>query len=446
MREALTRPRPAASIVPVEQVTEGAACTVLLARRLHRQRRPADARQQRPVGGHRHRRLPGGDGRRSDADGLIMTMKADDPKWSFVGLDARSVVTRVVEKQVMSNEATVGIYNFRRGSDFVRAADTDDRQEPARQQRVLRRADLQPADPRRRADRGPTTSAPRAWACTGWARRKTCSGSSRGIRRVSRAPELRSGRGQRRIGRHSGPAPAGPGRRGAQVPRLGAIRAAGRRGHRVDLGGRRRLRDRAAGAGREIARSRRLRPRGRISHQSQSPAAVDAGGPAPRSPPVLPEAAQRPGARRPAIPRRRARAPGLPVRAADDHDEPLPARPREVPLLFHVSDIAQFGRTSDLLSFWDGPLFGEDELLFPAEAPGRARGRLRLFPEQAATLRWLARNGVDVHLDQPAQIDRPLLSLWARCCRKTSTSWTGENRESYSPNASPPTPRRSRRC
>jgi dTDP-glucose pyrophosphorylase len=60
---------------------------------------------------------------RQGADGLIMTMGADDPKWSFVGLDSRGFVTRIAEKQVISNEATVGIYNFRRGRDFVRAAD-----------------------------------------------------------------------------------------------------------------------------------------------------------------------------------------------------------------------------------------------------------------------------------------------------------------------------------
>ena len=52
------------------------------------------------------------------ADGLIMTMTADDPKWSFVAM-AGDRVTRVVEKQVISNEATVGIYNFRRGGDFL---------------------------------------------------------------------------------------------------------------------------------------------------------------------------------------------------------------------------------------------------------------------------------------------------------------------------------------
>ena len=60
---------------------------------------------------------------RNRADGLIMTMKATDPKWSFVGLDLAGLVTRVVEKEAISDEATVGIYNFRRGRDFVRAAD-----------------------------------------------------------------------------------------------------------------------------------------------------------------------------------------------------------------------------------------------------------------------------------------------------------------------------------
>jgi len=55
-------------------------------------------------------------------DGAIMTMKANDPKWSFVDLNNEKLVTRVVEKEVISDEATVGIYNFSRGSDFVSAA------------------------------------------------------------------------------------------------------------------------------------------------------------------------------------------------------------------------------------------------------------------------------------------------------------------------------------
>jgi hypothetical protein len=51
-----------------------------------------------------------------------MTMTAYDPKWSFVAINDKNQITTVVEKQVISTEATVGIYNFRKGSDFVSAA------------------------------------------------------------------------------------------------------------------------------------------------------------------------------------------------------------------------------------------------------------------------------------------------------------------------------------
>ena len=57
------------------------------------------------------------------ADGLLMTMSADDPKWSYCRFDSEGRMIEVVEKQVVSNEATVGIYNYARGSDFVRATD-----------------------------------------------------------------------------------------------------------------------------------------------------------------------------------------------------------------------------------------------------------------------------------------------------------------------------------
>ena len=122
LRETLERVAPGCTIVAVESVTEGAACTVLLARdlinscdslMLVNSDQWVDVRIDDYLD----------EMRRAGADGLIMTMTADDPKWSFVGLDHRRRVTRVVEKTVISNEATVGIYNFRRGRDFVRAAD-----------------------------------------------------------------------------------------------------------------------------------------------------------------------------------------------------------------------------------------------------------------------------------------------------------------------------------
>ena len=51
-----------------------------------------------------------------------MTMPADDPKWSFIKYDENGFVTIVREKEVISNEATVGIYNYRHGKDFVKYA------------------------------------------------------------------------------------------------------------------------------------------------------------------------------------------------------------------------------------------------------------------------------------------------------------------------------------
>lgn len=122
MREALERAAPGCVVVPVESVTEGAACTVLLARDDIDTDDPlmlANSDQWVDIDIDDYL----GEMDRQRADGLIMTMTANDPKWSFVGLDDEGLVTRVVEKTVISDEATVGIYNFRHGRDFVWAAD-----------------------------------------------------------------------------------------------------------------------------------------------------------------------------------------------------------------------------------------------------------------------------------------------------------------------------------
>jgi NDP-sugar pyrophosphorylase family protein len=56
-------------------------------------------------------------------DGLVMTMKSSDPKWSFVEVDENGTILRIAEKEVISEEATVGIYAFRKGSQFVDGAE-----------------------------------------------------------------------------------------------------------------------------------------------------------------------------------------------------------------------------------------------------------------------------------------------------------------------------------
>lgn len=55
-------------------------------------------------------------------DGSILTMTSQDAKWSYIRYGNDQLVTEVREKEVISNEATVGIYGFSRGSDFVNAA------------------------------------------------------------------------------------------------------------------------------------------------------------------------------------------------------------------------------------------------------------------------------------------------------------------------------------
>lgn len=122
LREKLASYAPNSVIVEIDGLTEGAACTVLQAKDLI----DSDdalmiANSDQYVDISIDDYLAEMD--EKALDGLIMTMYADDPKWSFARLDENGLVTEVVEKQVISEHATVGIYNFRRGADFVRCAE-----------------------------------------------------------------------------------------------------------------------------------------------------------------------------------------------------------------------------------------------------------------------------------------------------------------------------------
>ncbi len=113
---------PGCEIIRVDQVTEGAACTVLLARELIDNDQPLMiANSDQWVDFNVDQYLAAGD--EPNVDGLIMTFWADHPKWSYCRMRDDGTVAECVEKVVVSNEATVGIYNFRRGRDYVRAAD-----------------------------------------------------------------------------------------------------------------------------------------------------------------------------------------------------------------------------------------------------------------------------------------------------------------------------------
>ena len=52
-----------------------------------------------------------------------MTFESSHPKWSYVRLNSDNLVLETAEKKVISNEATVGIYYFKQGKDFIEGAE-----------------------------------------------------------------------------------------------------------------------------------------------------------------------------------------------------------------------------------------------------------------------------------------------------------------------------------
>ncbi|HCI25173.1 MAG TPA: glycosyl transferase family 2 [Lachnospiraceae bacterium] len=113
---ALKRMAPDCEIVTIDHITEGAACTVLLAEKyINNDDALMIANSDQYVDYDINDYLS----TIKQEDGLIMTMPADDPKWSFIKYDEKGYVQLVREKEVISHEATVGIYNYRCGADFV---------------------------------------------------------------------------------------------------------------------------------------------------------------------------------------------------------------------------------------------------------------------------------------------------------------------------------------
>lgn len=109
-------------IVAINGITEGAAITVLKAREYFDNDEPlmiANSDQWVDVDINDYL----SDMKMRKLSGSMLTMKANDPKWSYAKVDEFGIVSQVVEKIVVSDEATVGIYNFNRGCDFCRFAD-----------------------------------------------------------------------------------------------------------------------------------------------------------------------------------------------------------------------------------------------------------------------------------------------------------------------------------
>ncbi len=108
-------------VIQINGITEGAACTVLTAMKyINNDDELLIANSDQFISTDINRFID--TARKDKRDGLIMTFKASHPKWSYARVDKGGQVLEVAEKQVISDKATVGIYYFKKGSDFVKAA------------------------------------------------------------------------------------------------------------------------------------------------------------------------------------------------------------------------------------------------------------------------------------------------------------------------------------
>jgi HAD superfamily hydrolase (TIGR01509 family) len=112
---------PNCKIVETDGMTEGAACTALLASEYIDNDAPlffanSDQFVEWESSEFMYKM------QETQVDGGIVTFEATHPKWSFAKIDELGFVTEVAEKNPISNIATVGYYYWKHGSDFVKYA------------------------------------------------------------------------------------------------------------------------------------------------------------------------------------------------------------------------------------------------------------------------------------------------------------------------------------
>lgn len=120
--ETLKRISSNCNVVQTDGLTEGAACTALLAEKFIDNEEPllianSDQFVEWNSVNFYYQVLS-----QQNSDGCILTFKSTHPKWSFAKVNDDGFVTQVAEKNPISDVATVGIYYWRKGSDFVKYA------------------------------------------------------------------------------------------------------------------------------------------------------------------------------------------------------------------------------------------------------------------------------------------------------------------------------------
>ena len=114
--------KPNCKIIELDQITEGAACTTLLAKKHINNNNPLlIANSDQFIKWDSIKSMYNFTSKK--IDGSILTFEAIHPKWSYAKVDKNNLVSEVAEKKVISKNATVGVYFWKKGNDYVKYAE-----------------------------------------------------------------------------------------------------------------------------------------------------------------------------------------------------------------------------------------------------------------------------------------------------------------------------------
>jgi len=113
---------PSCDVIELNKVTEGAACTALLSKKIINNNKSllisnSDQFVEMDIAKVMYNFSS------KKIDGGILTFNSLHPKWSYAKVNKLDHVLEVAEKKVISNHATTGHYFWKKGKDFVRYAE-----------------------------------------------------------------------------------------------------------------------------------------------------------------------------------------------------------------------------------------------------------------------------------------------------------------------------------
>ena len=122
IKSLLTMLQPNCKIIEIDEVTDGAACTTLIAKEFINNSSPlVIANSDQYIEWDSAKTMYEFTSKK--VDGGILTFNSMHPKWSYARCDHDNYALEVAEKKVISNNATVGVYYWKSGADYVKFAE-----------------------------------------------------------------------------------------------------------------------------------------------------------------------------------------------------------------------------------------------------------------------------------------------------------------------------------